>query len=377
MEIIWIRVVFDRSAVCFMSHFFVMACMFGRWQQLELPQGHHTVGVIIVPWAIPAHTPPVNLVMSLSSPAQFEDAEEDATPTQQGRPGRDATATYLDDETIVDPSIEAEENIAAVQVREKLEQMGLAGRGTRDEDAETEVGEDGLYVPTGQGGFEDDEEGIPESWSDYSDEYDYLYDEDGNPLDEGNIDDEDWEVAEGGEIFPLPRLPLLTIWQTLRSNTIECVGTSRSSAHYRPNTTAKSPASKVKQIPRQTCPYQLVTSAQTPLVRQQRNRCRHRSQLVRHPRLSLRMARGKAGRPMHRKRKRICGNRSPWHHAPKCRRTRISLPVLHPPTPIRCFKRDSAYRRRRSIRRIMPIRRIRLIGRPWSRCWIAGRERCW
>lgn len=140
--------------------------------------------------------------MSHQNAAQFEDAEEDASLPQQGRPGRDATATYLDDEAIVDPSVEAEENVAAVQVQERLEQMGLAGRAVRDGDTETEVGEDGLYVPSGRGGVDDDAEGIHQSWSDYSDEEDYLYDEDGNPLDEGNIDDEDWEVAEGGESFP-------------------------------------------------------------------------------------------------------------------------------------------------------------------------------
>lgn len=134
--------------------------------------------------------------MSHQSAAQFEDAEEDRA-SQQPRSGRDATATYLDDETIADPSIEAEENIAAVQVQQRLEQMGLGSK-ARDVDAETDVGVDGLYVPTGQGHLEDDE-GIRESWSDYSDEDEYGYDEDGNPLEEGNIDDEDWEVAEGGE----------------------------------------------------------------------------------------------------------------------------------------------------------------------------------
>jgi hypothetical protein len=128
--------------------------------------------------------------MSFPTPAQFQDAEED-----RPRPGRDAAATYLDDETIADPSVEAEENIAAVQVQQRLEQMGL---GSRDVDAETDVGPDGLYVPTGH----EDDEGIRESWSDYSDEDEYGYDEDGNPVEEGNIDDEDWEVAEGGESFP-------------------------------------------------------------------------------------------------------------------------------------------------------------------------------
>lgn len=128
--------------------------------------------------------------MSALNPAQFEDAEED-----RPRSGRDAAATYLDDETIADPSVEAEENIAAVQVQQRLEQMGL---GSRDIDAETDVGVDGLYVPTGRGHIEDDE-GIRESWTDYSEEDEYGYDEDGNSLEEGNIDDEDWEVAEGGE----------------------------------------------------------------------------------------------------------------------------------------------------------------------------------
>jgi hypothetical protein len=160
--------------------------------------------------------------MSHQNAAQFEDAEEDASLVQQGRPGRDATATYLDDEAIVDPSVEAEENVAAVQVQERLEQMGLAGRtSARDGDAETEVGEDGLYVPTGLGGVDDDEEGIRQSWSDYSDEEDYLYDEDGNPLDEGNIDDEDWEVAEGGESFPIRGRSLLTaprLYQAIQPN---------------------------------------------------------------------------------------------------------------------------------------------------------------
>lgn len=142
------------------------------------------------------HRIPPHTAMSHQSAAQFEDAEEDRA-SQQPRSGRDATATYLDDETIADPSIEAEENIAAVQVQQRLEQMGLGSK-ARDVDAETDVGVDGLYVPTGQGHLEDDE-GIRESWSDYSDEDEYGYDEDGNPLEEGNIDDEDWEVAEGGE----------------------------------------------------------------------------------------------------------------------------------------------------------------------------------
>jgi hypothetical protein len=84
-------------------------------------------------------------------------------PTQQGRPGRDATATYLDDEVINDPSVEAEENVAAVQVRERLEQMGLSGRGTRDGDAETEVGEDGLYVLTGSSSILPSSNGFPSS----------------------------------------------------------------------------------------------------------------------------------------------------------------------------------------------------------------------
>ncbi|KAJ9110133.1 hypothetical protein QFC19_001804 [Naganishia cerealis] len=129
---------------------------------------------------------------------QFDDAEEDTSASPHPRPGRDASATYLDDEVIVDPSVEAEENIAAVQVRQRLEQMGLAGdAASRDPDAETEVGIDGIYVPSREGRIDEDEEGIHESWSDYSDEGDYGYDEDGNPLDEGNIDDEDWEVAEG------------------------------------------------------------------------------------------------------------------------------------------------------------------------------------
>mgnify|MGYP006876498222 CR=1 FL=1 len=177
-----------------------------RWRGgFEIPPRHLVIAALLVR----GHSTRSTLVMSHPSSAQFEDAEEDAIPTQQGRPGRDATATYLDDEVINDPSVEAEENVAAVQVRERLEQMGLSGRGTRDGDAETEVGEDGLYVLTGQGRLEDDEEGIHESWSDYSDEYDYLYDEDGNPLDEGNIDDEDWEVAEGGEYHQLLQFNVL------------------------------------------------------------------------------------------------------------------------------------------------------------------------
>lgn len=244
--------------------------------------------------------------MSNPGAAQFEDAEEDATLAQQGRPGRDATATYLDDEVIVDPSVEAEENVAAVQVREKLEQMGLAGRAAaRDGDAETEVGEEGLYVPTGQGGLDDDEEGIRQSWSDYSDEDDYLYDEDGNPLDEGNIDDEDWEVAEGGESLPAVRHSLLTSRQTLPSSTTECVVTSRSSAHSRLNTTAKLQASKAKQTLKQTCRYPLVTSAPIPLAHRQRSPPQLRSPLARHPPSSLLTARERDERPMHRKKMRI------------------------------------------------------------------------
>ena len=39
MEIIWIRTVFDRSAACFMSHFFVRACILVWWQE----PGQHKV----------------------------------------------------------------------------------------------------------------------------------------------------------------------------------------------------------------------------------------------------------------------------------------------------------------------------------------------
>jgi hypothetical protein len=230
LEIIWIRSEFrSLIALCFMSHFFVMDA---GWRLIVVPIDTASISYSAraARWII---HPSLDYNMLHQNASQFEDAEEDASLAQQGRPGRDATATYLDDEAIVDPSVEAEENVAAVQVQERLEQMGLAGRAARrDGDAETEVGEDGLYVPTGQGGVDDDEEGIRQSWSDYSDEEDYLYDEDGNPLDEGNIDDEDWEVAEGGESFPIHRRPLL-----IPRRLYQAVQPNASSSSNRPLTT--------------------------------------------------------------------------------------------------------------------------------------------